>query len=931
MSPRETASEPQPPRNWKEALDRPSAGADLLSEAFMARWGGRAWQPTEHDVLAASALHIQIASRISTQRLGYSDGVENTALESLYLLFKITREICDRHPRAHHFEAIAWDVLNCHLRPFTARWHPRAKAGKLAALDASDEFRADLDDLQPKLAAFDDLLLFLRDGAPPPAAPSAAANASVRDEMRTKLAWGITDCGGLDAEVAQRMEQAERRAIGRRRKHYGLQENKCHAIGLALSGGGVRSATFSLGVLVALARRNVLPQFDYLSTVSGGGYVGSFLTSYLNDPDPAQVAAPGAGLPPDAASRDSAKPDGEAPAGHGARPDDPPSQASLTPADTVVGAGLRSDELPFRRKEGEAEALRFIRHRSRYLAAGSLRELLMVAAAQLQGLTVTVTLLVVVAAAVALIEFGLRSFSPAMSLGVVPACLGAAFWALALVLVGVCGVTGNSSAKTDVAAGFGLGVFLVGLIWDGFGILHQAYGGWGLAGASGAAALTVAASLGVAMLGRRQRRVRLALVAAAAVAAPLLLLLLELAIFRFLEDGAGTEIESAAMRCVPVAVLVLAAGSALAFADVNQISPHRHYRDRIAAAFLIRRGRDGGFEENGALRLSAAWRCLRAPYHLINCALNVPDSREPRMQGRSADFFLFSPAISGSPLTGYASTEAWEALAPRLDLATATAISGAAAAPQMGAATSPGLRFWLALLNVRLGQWIQVPPCVKGGVNVPGRPSHRLRPGLIYLLREMTGLLSEKKPFVNVTDGGHIENLGVYELLRRRCKYIVAVDGEQDQAMTFGALTTLQRLAAIDLGIDIDIELDDLRLDASGLSRSHFRFCRIRYPARSEQIPDGIGYLLYVKLSLTGNEGEFIKRYRLDEPAFPHHPTADQFFTEAQFEAYRSLGEHVGERLFLRAIVGNLAASTNVAVEDWFEAIGTSMLEPISR
>jgi hypothetical protein len=184
--------------------------------------------------------------------------------------------------------------------------------------------------------------------------------------------------------------------------------------------------------------------------------------------------------------------------------------------------------------------------------------------------------------------------------------------------------------------------------------------------------------------------------------------------------------------------------------------------------------------------------------------------------------------------------------------------------------------------------------------------------------------MDERSPWLNVSDGGHIENLGVYELLRRRCKYIVAVDGEQDPNMTFAALTTLQRLAAIDLGITLHINLDDLRIGDKGYSRSHFRFCRIEYP-------DGkFGYLLYLKLSLTGNEGEFLRRYRLDEPAFPHHSTADQFFTEAQFEAYRSLGEHIGDKLFLSAIVGELADSTSVKLEEWFKALAVNLLEPLS-
>ena len=101
-------------------------------------------------------------------------------------------------------------------------------------------------------------------------------------------------------------------------------------------------------------------------------------------------------------------------------------------------------------------------------------------------------------------------------------------------------------------------------------------------------------------------------------------------------------------------------------------------------------------------------------------------------------------------------------------------------------------------------------------------------------------------------------------------------------------------------------------------------------------MPAQYGYLLYLKLSLTGNEGEFLRRYRLDEPAFPHHSTADQFFSEAQFEAYRSLGEHVGDKLFLRALVGKdlahapSAKMSSVQVEDWFLELGKRLLEPLT-
>jgi hypothetical protein len=196
----------------------------------------------------------------------------------------------------------------------------------------------------------------------------------------------------------------------------------------------------------------------------------------------------------------------------------------------------------------------------------------------------------------------------------------------------------------------------------------------------------------------------------------------------------------------------------------------------------------------------------------------------------------------------------------------------------------------------------------------------------------MFGHMSENSRHLFLSDGGHIENLGVYELLRRRCKFIVAVDGEQDTRMTFHAITNLQRLSYIDFGIEIDVRLDDLRLGPRGLSRSHFIFCRIKYPLGGSRGRGEweIGYLLYMKLSLTGNESEYLKRYKLDEPDFPHHSTADQFFTEPQFEAYRALGEHVGDKLFLGAIVGTrIAIADDVSVPQWFEALAQSLLQPL--
>ena len=86
------------------------------------------------------------------------------------------------------------------------------------------------------------------------------------------------------AEPLSTVLAEEARYIARRRELAGIPARE-HRVGLALSGGGIRSATINLGVLQALARHRVLPQFDYLSTVSGGGYIGSALSSLLSIAD----------------------------------------------------------------------------------------------------------------------------------------------------------------------------------------------------------------------------------------------------------------------------------------------------------------------------------------------------------------------------------------------------------------------------------------------------------------------------------------------------------------------------------------------------------------------------------------------------------------------------------------------------------------------
>ena len=183
---------------------------------------------------------------------------------------------------------------------------------------------------------------------------------------------------------------------------------------------------------------------------------------------------------------------------------------------------------------------------------------------------------------------------------------------------------------------------------------------------------------------------------------------------------------------------------------------------------------------------------------------------------------------------------------------------------------------------------------------VGGRFRWRVRP--VAFLREMLSRLDETHRWVNLSDGGHIENLAAIELLRRRCKYIIIGDGEEDSQLHFAGLATLMRYAQIDLGIRIDIDLDPIRLrpfgeneDEGPVSGAHWALGTITYPPLDEGGPPEIGWLLYLKSSFTGDEGEVIREYRHRDPAFPHQSTGDQFFDEDQFEAYRALGQHIAE------------------------------------
>ena len=353
----------------------------------------------------------------------------------------------------------------------------------------------------------------------------------------------------------------------------------------------------------------------------------------------------------------------------------------------------------------------------------------------------------------------------------------------------------------------------------------------------------------------------------------------------------------------------------------NANSLHRLYRDRLSRAFLFERDHMGPRNAASAVDTwkfstlkpraqdDSDWSMAAAfaPYLLTNTAINLEGSQELNKRGRNADTFMFSPLCVGNRLTGYVTTTDMEAAVPDLSIGTAMATSGAAASANMGRDTIKVLTFSLSLLNIRLGYWLANPARLDAFRLWYRRWQANV--GTWYFAAETVGQLNEKRLNVYLTDGGHIENLGVYELLRRRCKVILAVDAETDPDMTFPALVNLEVMARIDLGVRIELPWQALQASAIGVTGSalygpagapgshgpHAAIGTIRYSEKET------GVLIYIKASLSGDENDYVLDYKRRNPTFPHEFVVDQFFNEEQFEAYRALGFHATRGLLTGA------------------------------
>ncbi len=735
-------------------------------------------------------------------------------------------------------------------------------------------------------------------------------------------------------------------------------------IGIALSGGGVRSAVFSLGVLQGLQSKGLVDCVDYLSTVSGGGYIGTALT---------------------------------------------------------VGMSTNGGVFPFGREgdgPGETPEVQHLRDNSRYLLQEGLRSAISALAIYLRGIVMNAIILLpfLLLGSAALIawnpdtaylvsnDFFFGDLSKYVGNIALPLTAIASLVILVLLAgyavgVSVCPILPLEKRRSlariaAVILGFYVIIFILevhpwllraAFIYEGkipeqaqaAQVLNPQFMNWLFAIIKKiviwigpfvvavlpfikelAAKATAGAAGGWIEFAKRLASRVVLVFAAAIVPLALWVIMMQLAYWgtavsgcinanqtlqdcspgalidswqhapRFLQWllGVKQQVQQQSLdwfhvsgRYFGAAVLILV--FAWLVFNVNANSLHQLYRDRLGSAFLVKRQRPGSDKLEPADLFKLTDLNGQAPYHLINTALNVPGSTFANRRGRNADFFLFSRCFVGSEATGYAPTGLVQEATDGLNMGTAMAISGAAAAPNMGVASMRPLSPTIAFLNVRLGRWLRHPVDV-----VMRAKSHRRKPawwfgkpGPTYLLREaffksgreITKVhpgRPRRQGFVFLTDGGHIENLGVYELLRRRCALVIAVDGEADPDLDGGSLVQLERFARIDLDTRIDMAWKSIATRTREVAQEvkekivnptagpHVALGLIDYPAARNGGPREKAVLVYIKASLSGDENDYVMAYKAAHGAFPHETTLDQFFSEEQVEVYRALGEHIARR-----------------------------------
>ena len=732
--------------------------------------------------------------------------------------------------------------------------------------------------------------------------------------------------------------------------------------GLALSGGGIRSAAFGLGVLQALANEGLLRRFDYLSTVSGGGYIGSALTWFLSEV--------------------WRRPDGTR---FGTGEDDHPLGRRGIGAKT----GTENDRIDHIRGFGN-----YLRPTPE-LWTGSAAALVLQSMAYVVMLWFfpLVFLLLVSDRLVWLVRYAADLPDPGLGQNLAWLWLGTALATL-LALLRVAWLPRGLRRFFDAArprdpAGYpsrlarqnslgkwlvlGFGSALVAVL-PGLGHLAPKFAAGGLTLGGLVATLSTVTGFVASRPVLKEVALRVGVVLLAVG-----LLVAAVALPEWLAgwlDEAGLGIGRGWARWIVVLGFAVAAAAAL-FASLramlNYHGLHRLYRDRLMETFLPDRppGADHGGSDRPGL---GRWRPAIAadakplaevcdpeslgPYHLIGTNAILVGSRNSVVRNRGGESFLLSPLYSGCDQTGWRATDRLFAKA-QLQLSTAMAISGAAVSPNTASAgrglgRSPAISRLMMLFNLRLAYWLpnprpeeEAPPnrWLQGLIRRADRMLDKGdrgeeydRPRFAYPgFAALLGIThAETSAYLELSDGGHFENLGLYELVRRRVPLIVVADGGMDPTFAFADLANAIERVRVDFGVDVVFDREGFGLGELQAGRDRlvcvggrhvevaergWAVARVRYPETPPAGAAGVvptagagegsaipftreaheGVLVYLKPAMRAGLRADIMAYRAANPAFPHETTADQFFDEGQFEAYRELGYQTGQEFLARS------------------------------
>jgi hypothetical protein len=779
---------------------------------------------------------------------------------------------------------------------------------------------------------------------------------------------------------------------------------------LCLSGGGVRSASFALGVLQGLARVGALGSFDYLSTVSGGGYIGGWLTAWRHrargrgEPDPCVQL--GGVREPETLTR----------LRHLIKFLDPregvlspdvwtlggtmfrnllvnwmvlvpliataamlprlylgllglPSQPELVTRATLEW-WYRHDWIPIGLLIAVSVTYAAVKLPSLGRRSGGSRGFIIgfLAPAVLAHILLSVhrywawrfgdetalsTQVVVSAAAMTLPwivggAFSDRWWRPWTWFAAAAAGVGGrviAWWvhrfltslahqdpqvfvvidlptSMTLLFLQVTVFIGLASRDmTDEDrewwARAGAWILLVGMVWLvasaivilGPLVLDSVIRGLGLTHQAGRAGLSLATVLSggvayraIAALSTESRRwpklAGLAVLAAAPAVVILLIVLVsdgnrvllrqvhDLSLFHEQSHPLGASLP----EDLVVLLGLLAVGTGLGrIISINQFSLHGMYRNRLVRTFLgVSRTKEErqpsaftGFDIDDDLRFDRV-EDLGRPLHVVNATLNMVAENRLSVAERKAASFTVTPLHAGSRDLGYRPSDRYAA---GITLGEALTTSGAAVSSNMGANASPVLTFLLTVFNARLGVWLGNPGVPGDGTWTRAAPSFGVAP----LVNELLARTTDRNPYVYLSDGGHFENLGLYEMVFRRTRYIVVSDAGCDGSYGMGDLSTAVRQIRLDFGIDVEFP-DGVDIGCAGPGRRRWAIGRIRYSAADPPGEDGV--LIYLKPTILGDEPVDVANYARTHASFPHEPTTEQWFNAAQFESYRMLGLH---------------------------------------